>query len=104
MKNWENMARFKQLFEKYLTYKGVSFQSDEWVFMTRMYSDSKEIATLKRLQSYSRLVGKAVSDQKKDLPLQNICVVANLVSNETKRSTKRRSWICLGHPKCAVAL
>lgn len=85
MKNWENMARFKQLFEKYLTYKGVSFQSDEWVFMTRMYSDSKEIATLKRLQSYSRLVGKAVSDQKKDLPLQNICVVANLVSNETKR-------------------
>ena len=33
MKNWENMARFKQLFEKYLTYKGVSFQSDEWVFM-----------------------------------------------------------------------
>ena len=85
MKNWENMARFKQLFEKYLTYKGVSFQSDEWVFMTRMYSDSKEIATLKRLQSYSRLVGKAVSDQKKDLPLQNICVVANLVSDETKR-------------------
>lgn len=85
MKNWENMARFKQLFEKYLTYKGGSFQSDEWVFMTRMYSDSKEIATLKRLQSYSRLVGKAVSDQKKDLPLQNICVVANLVSNETKR-------------------
>lgn len=79
------MARFKQLFEKYLTYKGVSFQSDEWVFMTRMYSDSKEIATLKRLQSYSRLVGKAVSDQKKDLPLQNICVVANLVSDETKR-------------------
>ena len=53
--------------------------------MTRMYSDSKEIATLKRLQSYSRLVGKAVSDQKKDLPLQNICVVANLVSDETKR-------------------
>ena len=85
MKNWENMARFKQLFEKYLTYKGVSFQSDEWVFMTRMYSDSKEIATLKRLQSYSRLVGKAVSDQKKDLSLQNICVVANLVSDETKR-------------------
>lgn len=85
MKNWENMARFKQLFEKYLTYKGVSFQSDEWVFMTRMYSDSKEIATLKRLQSYSRLVGKAVSDQKKDLPLQNICVVANLVSDETKK-------------------
>ena len=85
MKNWENMARFKQLFEKYLTYKGVSFQSDEWVFMTRMYSDSKEIDTLKRLQSYSRLVGKAVSDQKKDLPLQNICVVANLVSDETKR-------------------
>lgn len=85
MKNWENMARFKQLFEKYLTYKGVSFQSDECVFMTRMYSDSKEIATLKRLQSYSRLVGKAVSDQKKDLPLQNICVVANLVSDETKR-------------------
>lgn len=85
MKNWEKMARFKQLFEKYLTYKGVSFQSDEWVFMTRMYSDSKEIATLKRLQSYSRLVGKAVSDQKKDLPLQNICVVANLVSDETKR-------------------
>lgn len=85
MKNWENMARFKQLFEKYLTYKGVSFQSDEWVFMTRMYSDSKEIATLKRLQSYSRLVGKAESDRKKDLSLQNICVVANLVSDETKR-------------------
>ena len=37
--------------------------------MTRMYSDSKEIATLNRLQSYSRLAGKAVSDQKKDLPL-----------------------------------
>ena len=85
MKNWENTARFKQLFEKYLTYKGVSFQSDEWVFMTRMYSDSKEIATLNRLQSYSRLAGKAVSDQKKDLPLQNICVVANLISDETKR-------------------
>ena len=86
MKNWENTARFKQLFEEFLTYKGGSFQSDEkWVFVTRMYSDSKEIATLNRLQSYSRLAGKAVSDQKKDLPLQNICVVANLVSNETKR-------------------
>lgn len=86
MKNWENTARFKQLFEEFLTYKGVSFQSDEkWDFMTRMYSDSKEIATLNRLQSYSRLAGKAVSDQKKDLPLQNICVVANLVSDETKR-------------------
>lgn len=86
MKNWENTARFKQLFEEFLTYKGVSFQSDEkWDFMTRMYSDSKEIATLNRLQSYSRLAGKAVSDQKKDLPLQNICVVANLVSDEIKR-------------------
>ena len=105
MKNWENTARFKQLFEEFLTYKGGSFPSDEkWAFVTRMYSDSKEIATLNRLQSYSRLAGKAVSDQKKDLPLQNICVVANLVSDETKRSTKRRSWICLGHPKCAVAL
>lgn len=50
-----------------------------------MYSDSKEIATLNRLLSYSRLAGKAVSDQKKDLPLQNICVVANLISDETKR-------------------
>lgn len=86
MKNWENTARFKQLFEEFLTYKGGSFQSDEkWVFVTRMYSDSKEIATLNRLQSYSRLAGKAVSDQKKDLPLQNICVVANLISDETKR-------------------
>lgn len=86
MKNWENTARFKQLFEEFLTYKGGSFQSDEkWVFVTRMYSDSKEIATLNRLLSYSRLAGKAVSDQKKDLPLQNICVVANLISDETKR-------------------
>ena len=85
-KNWENTARFKQLFEKFLTYKGVSFQSDEeWNFMTRMYSDSREIATLNRLQSYSRRLGRAESDRKKDLSLQNICVVANLVSDETKR-------------------
>ena len=61
MKNWGNTARFKQLFEEFLTYKGGSFQSDEkWVFVTRMYSDSKEIATLNRLLSYSRLAGKAV--------------------------------------------
>lgn len=85
-KNWENTARFKQLFEKFLTYKGVSFQSDEeWNFMTRMYSDSREIATLNRLQSYTRRLGRAESDRKKDLSLQNICVVANLVSDETKR-------------------
>lgn len=91
MKNRENTVHFKHIFEKFLTYKESSYKagsfqnSEKWNFVIKMYSDFKEIATLNRLQSYSRLAGKAVSDQKKKLPSQNICVVANLVSDEIKR-------------------